>query len=394
MSDQTLERRLLDILQLKDPNVAEGLSDTSFIYYFSVLEYDPSESTSWARLTSFFTDNYTLRNFLPEFSNEDELDDFFRSRYDQLQEVHDFFIELIKRKVENPDSTIYYHLMNAYVEVLRNFEIFVDTLGFLNRNLDFSSDNYVNPKDAKRILNDVPEELWFKINYRLINNVKEEGITAHEMQSLKDSVHTKDIRRKSLHDELLDYGKKLGYDERQVMADIVFKKHNHNHYLRIDNGTKSIYIHAGVLLMSDFDPESGATIIEADFNNPNKKGFFYESIIKYKEVATKMMERFLSGGRVISPSYHSRITYPMDVHGDEESLERIKADAQILQKIKDENPDVPINYGFEVSHCAHGTVVCSHNLKANISGFYSDTTGEKLRLFIENLNQAIKRDHF
>ena len=280
-------------------------------------------------------------------------------------------------------SKDYERCLEKYVDLLEKSEEYSTALGLVTRYVEpqFGDDTFLDVRDLRQLIKSIPEKELELTSTTSLYEIIQEGLTKYEIEDCRKRVVELDKERKNLHEELKKLGRKEGYDDADVMADIVFKHYNwyDKSSLRLHKDRKKIVLNGGMLLLGFYDCEGHTTVGEYNFNekvNPNS--YSYQWFVESKEAAKRIFNRYVREG-ANGADYRGKLFRKYK----KEEIE------SVFQKIKNDNPDIPITIDFELSHSAHGVVVFAHNLKADFSRFGVGEIEAKLIGFMQDVEPYV-----
>ncbi|MDD5416998.1 MAG: hypothetical protein PHU12_03410 [Candidatus Aenigmarchaeota archaeon] len=128
------------------------------------------------------------------------------------------------------------------------------------------------------------------------------------------------------------------------------------------------------------------------------KAYCYDDFIKTREHAKKLLEEHEKEKDNYKPKYKgdilSILSNPATYHSHLYPKKTEEETKEIFQEIKDKNKDLPINFGFELSHSAHGKMVYAHNLKVETDKISKDIDlDKKLTNLLKDIRKHIDFDY-
>lgn len=266
---------------------------------------------------------------------------------DELRELYDIVVADVRSR-DDGNKRIYDHLVDAYVRVLRKFEGFSWALSIIHRHLEpeFGEEHFIDRQTAARVLGKVSLEEMVNSDPVILVGIKKDGLTRGYVQTMVGSLEAKDRYRNQLHEEIKGAARTLGYTDRDVMADIVFRYHSNFRlapYSGVRHDEHELVLNFGVLCLpwdSQYEGELCAGVARDQWG-------FYDPTTQRNYALDVLANRRLGRG-----DYHGNLTN----NGEE-------GDLALCKKIVEERPTLSVRYGFEPSHAAHGQAVFALNLR-------------------------------
>ncbi|MFH1917231.1 MAG: hypothetical protein ABIJ21_08280 [Nanoarchaeota archaeon] len=383
------EKSIIATLKLRERDRSlERFVLSGFIEAFHKWEFSGDRSRIYNVLEREFYDQYCQ-----DVSSKKERDALKKHGFDlikrvtpdELRELYNISVTAVMQR-EHPERDMYSSLRDAYVGVLREFMQISEIAGFLNRYVlpRFKESPFIDYKNLRVIKDSVEDSekkdagiiglYWFR-----------DGLSRDECERFIESIAEKDRYRRVLHDRVKEWGYKCGMDDEDVLADIVESYYGDVLYSDYNSKKKEIIVCLGVGMVSDhnYDRESGQRYsvwedsVHDDYAGEEGElsGYSLTMYGEWKQKAEEMCMAFIAGR--ISGEYHSQ--------RDEKSF---LDDTALFEEIRGENPDIPIFFGYQPSHCSHGKMVFAYVLHVPLDEIFRTHPDPEERL--ERLMKGIR----
>lgn len=376
-----------------------GLSSKEVLYCDFIQRYRYWEATAERKqlCITALTDSSPVRNRLEEHFGQERWDAItsFRATAnerppEEFREVYELFVQAVRKHAENPAKYLYDSFVAAYAEILRQVTTHAETSCILNVHIlpQLKSRDALDALEMKQLLEMVPEGERKKADFFFLWEMENNGVRKEQIQQYTQHLVRMDRFRWNLHREIEGLAAELGYNPAHVAIDITFFRYeNVPERVWLWMPEKKVVVHGGILLASTIQFQGGLHLTdqtpEGEFTPPGEEAQAWE-LIAYetrRADAAKVLEAYLRDHDSIRGYYKS--------HLSEKTQDK---DTAIFQAIQQENPDLPMTYGFSPSAVMHATITFPYRLAIDLTDLLvhdPDQAGQRISTLVSSLRERV-----